>query len=217
MNILPRLSRKRQRTLRGGQKTPLTYETKRKSENEKNLSAEPHQACEDPRIPEKNVHQAGPEGDQQKARQGQKASVGLISGQARENPGRQGTGPGPSFGGPEGNALRKQDRLRKRGEYVRLFKKGKKAHSDYHFAHFTPGMADRTRLGVTVSRKVGKAVTRNRHKRYIREWFRRNRQKISGIWDINVIVKKQAAGIDSRAAFSSLRRLFDKIGKDKRH
>ena len=197
----------------------MTYETKRKSGNEKNVSAEPHQTRDDPRIPEKNVHQAGPEGHQQKARERQKALGGLTSVQARgdSRQGRSGPDAPADENGPGGHAFCKQDRLRKRGEYVRLFKTGKKAHSDYHFAQFTLGRADRTRLGITVSKKVGNAVLRNRHKRYIREWYRRNRHKISGIWDINVIVKKQAAGIGSDRAFSSLGRLFDKIARGKSH
>ena len=46
------------------------------------------------------------------------------------------------------------------------------------------------RLGVTVSRKVGNAVTRNRVKRGIREWFRSRSSTLEG--DIVVIARKGA-------------------------
>jgi ribonuclease P protein component len=45
------------------------------------------------------------------------------------------------------------------------------------------------RLGVTVTRKVGGAVRRNRIKRLIREWFRRNGRGI-GPCDVVVIAKR---------------------------
>jgi len=49
------------------------------------------------------------------------------------------------------------------------------------------------RLGVTVSRRVGNAVVRNRIKRGIREWFRRNRDALDGPADYVVIARRRAA------------------------
>jgi ribonuclease P protein component len=48
------------------------------------------------------------------------------------------------------------------------------------------------RLGLTVSRKVGNAVVRNRVKRRIREWFRRDLE-LRGSWDLVVIARREAA------------------------
>lgn len=49
------------------------------------------------------------------------------------------------------------------------------------------------RLGVTVSRKVGNAVCRNRIKRWIREYFRTSRQRFTSVADLSVIAKPSAA------------------------
>jgi len=49
------------------------------------------------------------------------------------------------------------------------------------------------RLGVTVSRKVGNAVVRNRVKRRIREWFRSFRCRIGSSVDLVVIARDAAA------------------------
>jgi ribonuclease P protein component len=53
-----------------------------------------------------------------------------------------------------------------------------------------------TRLGISVGRKVGNAVCRNRIKRWIREYFRRHRAKIATGVDFSVIVKPGAALLD---------------------
>jgi len=45
------------------------------------------------------------------------------------------------------------------------------------------------RLGITVTRKVGNAVRRNRIKRLVREWFRSTRDGL-GAYDVVVIAKR---------------------------
>ena len=47
-----------------------------------------------------------------------------------------------------------------------------------------------TRLGITVTRKVGSAVRRNRIKRLAREWFR-NRSREFGSCDLVLIAKRE--------------------------
>lgn len=49
-----------------------------------------------------------------------------------------------------------------------------------------------TRIGVTVSRKVGGAVQRNRVKRWVREYFRLNRTELQPSSDIVVIARAGA-------------------------
>jgi ribonuclease P protein component len=61
-----------------------------------------------------------------------------------------------------------------------------------------------SRLGLTVSRKVGNAVVRNRVKRRIREWFRRERHEFEGVWDVVVIARREAAALDFETSSSVL-------------
>ena len=68
----------------------------------------------------------------------------------------------------------------------------------------TPG---RARLGVTVSRKVGNAVVRNRVKRRIREWFRHDGQALVAGRDVVVIARSAAAGLAGAASFAELSRI----------
>lgn len=111
----------------------------------------------------------------------------------------------------------KADRILKRSEFLRLSKFGKKTQNGYFVAIFSQGRFQRTRLGVTVARKVGNATIRNRIKRFSREYFRLNRHIITGYWDINIIAKKKAADLSSKQAFLSLQNIFNSISRSRGH
>ena len=107
----------------------------------------------------------------------------------------------------------KADRLLKRNEFIQLSKVGRRLQNDYFIAIYAAGRLDRCRLGITVTRKVGHAVKRNRIKRLIREYFRCNRHLISGNWDINIIAKKEAADPSAGDIFGSVQNIFERISR----
>ena len=111
----------------------------------------------------------------------------------------------------------KADRILKRSEFIRLSTSGKKTQNRHFIAIFSPNRFQRTRLGVTVARKVGNAPTRNRLKRLSREYFRLNRHIITGHWDINIIAKKEAADLSSEQAFLSLKDVIKNISRSLEH
>jgi ribonuclease P protein component len=63
-------------------------------------------------------------------------------------------------------------RVRRRGEFQRVFQTGRRVHGRYFTVVASPSEAPATRLGIVASRKLGGAVVRNRAKRLIREVFR---------------------------------------------
>ena len=67
------------------------------------------------------------------------------------------------------------DRVRKRSEYQRVYEKGQKISSKSLVLFYLENSLKRPRLGMTVTRRTGGAVQRNRTKRLLREWFRENR------------------------------------------
>jgi len=111
----------------------------------------------------------------------------------------------------------KADRILKRSEFIALSTHGRRIQNNDFIAYFLPAQHNRSRLGVTVTKKVGQAVERNRIKRLVREYFRLNRHALSGKWDINIIAKWQSAGIDSERAARSLQNIFDRISRNVDH
>jgi ribonuclease P protein component len=107
----------------------------------------------------------------------------------------------------------KADRILKRREFIALAKSGRRIQNECFIAVFSPGRHGHSRLGITVTKKVGGAVKRNRIKRLVREFFRLNRQYLSGEWDINIIAKNQISDITSEKAYQSLQNIFNRISR----
>lgn len=85
-------------------------------------------------------------------------------------------------------------RLRRRADFVVVQTEGMKLHGRHVLAlarkrsePLLPG-----RLGLTVTKKVGNAVIRNRIKRMLREWMRLHSWVPAG-WDLVLVAKDSAA------------------------
>lgn len=85
--------------------------------------------------------------------------------------------------------FRKKERIRKSSEFGEIFNKGFKINLKNFLIIKNPNDLNLRRLGISVSKKVGRAVKRNKIKRWIREFFRTHKSLIPPI-DLLIIVKK---------------------------
>ena len=101
-------------------------------------------------------------------------------------------------------------KLKKRWEFQRAYQKGSKYWNRYFVIYVLHTHFDNLRLGITVSKKVGKSVQRNRVKRLIRESFRQLRPRIKAEYDIVVVGRAEACRLTCQQAQDGLFHLFRK-------
>ena len=97
-------------------------------------------------------------------------------------------------------------RLTDSPEFERVYRQGTAYRGKLFSVHAFPNEHGTARLGLSVSRKVGTAVTRNAVRRRLREVFRSCIADVPGDLDLVVSARPAAAG----AAFEELRMEFCK-------
>lgn len=81
---------------------------------------------------------------------------------------------------PADQRFPKSDRILKRSDFRRVYDAGRKLHSRLFTAFVLDRDDGELRVGLTVTRKVGPSVDRNRCRRLLREAFRRHQAAANG-------------------------------------
>lgn len=100
-------------------------------------------------------------------------------------------------------------RLKKQADFQKLFNKGKRAFSSSLTVLYKE--SDKMRMGISIGKKHGKSVQRNRIKRLIREAFRLSQSQMQGKYAIIIVPKVK----DEYAYHTFLRDLQWIIKKEK--
>src|SRR5438552_4938775 len=114
-------------------------------------------------------------------------------------------------------ALPKQRRLTKRRDFLRVYEAGRKLFSRYCVLFFAANDLPYSRLGITATKKIGKANVRNRLKRWTRETYRHERVPLgldSNALDLVVNVKPNAASVTFREYRDDLTRVLQKLREE---
>lgn len=95
---------------------------------------------------------------------------------------------------PRPHGWPREGRVRKRCDYLICQNQGRKYQSARFIVYALHSDDMPRRFGITVSRKVGNAVIRNRVRRVLRECFRLCEYPLAG-WQVVAIAKKNAPGL----------------------
>ena len=81
-------------------------------------------------------------------------------------------------------------RIRKRRHFLHIQESGVRFKSRDLIFFFLPSNDEKSRFGLTVSKKVGNAVVRNRVKRLLRESIRTHYHTLSDTYDVVIVAKR---------------------------
>ena len=90
---------------------------------------------------------------------------------------------------PKGFRFPARVRIKKTREFNRVYARGKRARGRLFLVVLMPNRTELTRVGLSVGKKVGGAVRRNRIKRMLREAFRQVRPELPTGLDIVLVAE----------------------------
>lgn len=105
-----------------------------------------------------------------------------------------------------------RSRLSRSADFDRVFRHGRShAGRELVLYVFPRGEADSPRLGLSVSRKVGGAVQRNRVKRLLREAFAAESERLPAGTDAVVVARHEANALAEREGLAGIRRVLGEL------
>jgi ribonuclease P protein component len=107
----------------------------------------------------------------------------------------------------------KTDRILKRDVFRRVYEEGRKTQFRYFTAFVLSKQTDRTRIGITATRKMGNSVERNRARRLVREAFRRNKWLVPQGVDIVINAKRSLVEAAYRDFESEFKTFLQRAGQ----
>lgn len=104
--------------------------------------------------------------------------------------------------------MKKMQRLKKNSDFQKVFKNGRSMANRqfvvYQYKHYRDNHSQYFRVGLSVSKKIGNAVTRNRIKRYIKDVIHRLDNRLPAGYDLIIIARKPTHEMDYHQVKSSL-------------
>lgn len=148
-------------------------------------------------ISEENENQRRAESDQQTATDWKKTALRLT--------------PSPQKQGDLGKKFPKSSRVLKSSHFRHISKSGSRIFGERVCIDYRKGRSLCPRLGITCSKKFGKAHDRNRFKRVVREAFRDCQNGLPSDLEINVSPRNPKIELTKQAILTDLKNLISKL------
>lgn len=107
----------------------------------------------------------------------------------------------------------KTETIKKNFEYRKVYKRGRSTVGRYLVVYFFKNNKNYNRLGITVSKKVGNSVIRNRVRRLTKESFRKLEDDLNQGYDIVVVARVISNKASYHQIEDNLYKLLDKLIK----
>lgn len=106
----------------------------------------------------------------------------------------------------------KENRIRKNMEFRAVYRRGKSFSNHLLVLYIYKNRKNINRIGVSVSKKVGKSVVRNRVKRLIKECYRLNCSSLNTGYDLVFIARSAANDKSYNEIDGAVKNLFKRAG-----
>lgn len=106
----------------------------------------------------------------------------------------------------------RRERLTRKQDFLAVYQEGARYAGSAFVFYVARRESQGRKFGIAVSRRVGKAVVRNRVKRYLREFYRRHRTQFPEDVQIVCVARPEAAEFTCAQCHDAMRRTLEQKG-----
>ena len=107
--------------------------------------------------------------------------------------------------------MKKKEIIKKSNDYTKVINKNNKLKNKYYSLFYIK--SDNTLFGISIPKKIGDAVIRNKNKRQIKNIIDNNKNNIQNGYNYVIIIRKEILSLSYQEKEQELINLFKKIGE----
>lgn len=107
--------------------------------------------------------------------------------------------------------MKKKEIIKKSNDYTKVINKNNKLKNKYYSLFYIK--SDNTLFGISIPKKIGNAVIRNKNKRQIKNIIDNNKNNIQNGYNYVIIIRKEILSLSYQEKEKELIYLFKKIGE----
>lgn len=107
--------------------------------------------------------------------------------------------------------MKKKEIIKKSNDYTKVINRNNKLKNKYYSLFYIK--SDNTLFGISIPKKIGNAVIRNKNKRQIKNIIDNNKNNIQNGYNYVIIIRKEILSLSYQEKEQELINLFKKIGE----